>query len=173
MLYHFSENPEIHIFAPRHPAGRDDERAVVWASDAHHAPHYYVPRDCPRICVEAGRETAESDVEKFFGLSGVRRMIAVEAGWYSRIRDGKLYRYVFHPEGFELLDSNAGYYVSPHPVTPIAVEPMDDLIGAIVGADIELRVMPSLMRLKEQVLASTLHYSMIRMRNAVPDTSLE
>lgn len=173
VLYHFSEKPDIRIFEPRKPANRQDERAVVWAIDVHHAPHYYVPRDCPRICVEAGEEAAESDVEKFFGLSGVRRMIAIEAGWYERIRDGKLYRYSFNPENFELMDWNAGYYVSSKTVKPIRVEPMDDLIGAMLDASIELRVMPSLMLLKKQVLSSTLRYSMIRMRNAVTGTSVE
>jgi hypothetical protein len=53
------------------------------------------------------------------------------------------------------------------PVEPGSVRPVDDLLGELVRRDVELRVMPSLRLLREAVAASSLHFSMIRMRNAI------
>ena len=54
-LYHFSEEPDISVFEPRHVPeerrmgreGLDDP--LVWALDDSRAPLYYFPRECPRI----------------------------------------------------------------------------------------------------------------------------
>lgn len=167
MLYHFSEEPDIRIFEPRVLYNQNEEPPKVWAIDAHHAPHYYFPRECPRICIEAGKSTAEEDVEMFFGMSRARRMIAIEADWYERVRTGCIYRYHFDPAEFQLFDENAGYYIATKSVAPAHVDRMDDLIPSILQEDIELRVTPSLMLMKERVLSSTVNFSMIRMRNAV------
>lgn len=167
MLYHFSEEPDIRIFEPRTLYNQKDEPAKVWAIDAHHAPHYYFPRECPRICIEAGESTTEEDVHMFFGMSRSRRMIAIEAGWYERVRTGCIYRYHFDPTDFRLFDPNAGYYIATKPVTPAHIDRMDDLIPSILQEGIELRVTPSLMPMQERVMASTVNFSMIRMRNAV------
>lgn len=167
MLYHFSEDPGITRFEPRVLYNQHDEPAKVWAIDAHHAPHYYVPRECPRVCLEAGEDTTEADVEKFFGLSEARRMMVIESGWYERVRTACIYRYSFEPDDFEEFDRNAGYYVAMQTVVPVQVERINDLAGAILQAGIELRFKLSLLPLKEQVLASTVHFSMIRMRNAI------
>ena len=43
---------------------------------------------------------------------------------------------------------------------------MGDLLACLGEADIELRITPSLTPLKEALLDSSLHFSMIRMRNA-------
>ncbi|KZS43982.1 hypothetical protein AWU65_28315 [Paenibacillus glucanolyticus] len=103
----------------------------------------------------------------FFGMSGTRRMFAIEAGWYERVRRGYICRYSFDPADFELFDANAGYYVATNTVVPIHVERMDDLVASILQEGIELRVTPSLQLLKERILSSTVNFSMIRMRNAV------
>lgn len=79
MLYHFSEDSGITRFEPRVLYNQHDEPAKVWAIDAHHAPHYYVPRECPRVCLEAIEDTTEADVKKFFGLSGAHRMMVIES----------------------------------------------------------------------------------------------
>lgn len=167
MLYHFSEEPDIRIFEPRALYTQKDEPAKVWAIDAHHAPHYYFPRECPRVCIEAGESTTEDDVDMFFGMSNARRMIAIEAGWYERVRTGCIYRYSFDPADFQLFDENAGYYIATKSVAPTHVDRMDDLITSIIQEGIELRVTSSLMPMKERVLSSTVNFSMIRMRNAV------
>jgi hypothetical protein len=62
----------------------------------------------------------------------------------------------------------AGYYISRSPVIPRSVSPIDDLLGELLAYDVELRVMPSLWRLRDAVVASTLQFSIIRMRNALP-----
>lgn len=163
-LFHFSEEPDIEIFNPRTIYNQTD--AKVWTIDTYHAPHYYFPRECPRVCVWPKKDTTEIDNARFFGMSQVNRMIAIETDWYDRVRKGSIYRYVFDSAGFEVEEENAGYYVARHPVTPIEVERMDDLVTAILDEGIELRITPSLMLMKEHILDSTVNFSMIRMRNA-------
>lgn len=166
-LYHFSEEPDIKIFEPRIIYNQTNKPAKVWSIDEFHSPHYYFPRECPRVCIWPQEDTTEQDLDKFFGMSKTNRIVAIETGWYDRVRGGHNYRYTFDPENFEIFDANAGYYVSTRTVKPVNVERIDDLIMAILQAGIELRVTPSLMMLKERILKSTVNYSMIRMRNAV------
>jgi hypothetical protein len=45
---------------------------------------------------------------------------------------------------------------------------IEDLLGELLACDIELRVMPSLWPLCDAVVASSLRFSCIRMRNALP-----
>ena len=48
-LYHFSEEPDIAVFAPRAlPARPEITEPLVWAIDAAHQHMYLFPRDCPR-----------------------------------------------------------------------------------------------------------------------------
>ncbi|SFS72489.1 DUF6886 family protein [Paenibacillus sp. BC26] len=164
-LYHFSEEPDIKVFEPRPLYKQTD--AKVWTIDEYHAPHYYFPRECPRVCVWPKKDTNEIDREKFFGMSKTNRMVAIESGWYNRLRKGHVYRYTFDSDGFELTDSNAGYYISTRAVVPENVEIIDDLLSAIIEEGIEIRVTPSLLPLKERIVASTVNFSMIRMRNAI------
>nr|WP_181909618.1 DUF6886 family protein [Paenibacillus taihuensis] len=50
---------------------------------------------------------------------------------------------------------------------PISVERMDDLLGSLVDAGVELRVTPGLKQLRDAVVDSTVGFSMIRMKNAM------
>ena len=163
-LFHFSEEPDIKIFHPRTIYDQTD--AKVWTIDKYHAPHYYFPRQCPRVCVWPKKDTNEIDFIRFFGMSQVNRMIAIETDWYDRVRQGSIYRYVFDSADFELEEENAGYYVTRRSVIPIEVERIDDFVTAILDEGIELRITPSLMLMKEHVIESTVNFSMIRMRNA-------
>ncbi len=54
MLYHFSEESDIHIFIPRAKQNRPEFPAVVWAIDEQHEFSYYFPRDCPVVSVSSG-----------------------------------------------------------------------------------------------------------------------
>jgi hypothetical protein len=65
------------------------------------------------------------------------------------------------------IDAGAGYYISRAPVVPLNLVTIDDLLGKLLACDIELRVMPSLWPLCDAVVVSSLHFSCIRMRNAV------
>jgi len=78
----------------------------------------------------------------------------------------KLYLYEFSPQGFALFDEGAGYYARETAVAPLSVRRVDDLLAELVARDVELRVMPSLWPLHDAVVASTLQFSCIRMRNA-------
>jgi hypothetical protein len=61
---------------------------------------------------------------------------------------------------------DSGHWVSREIVTPLRVEPMHDLLGALVDAGVELRITPSLVELWRHVIGSTLSFSGTRLRNA-------
>ena len=94
-------------------------------------------------------------------------VVAIETGWMPALRQGRLYQYELPPDTFVPVDEGAGYYISREPVVPLGVVTIDDLLGELLACDIELRVMPSLWPLCDAVVASSLHFSCIRMRNAV------
>lgn len=78
--------------------------------------------------------------------------------------------YDFDPAEFFLQDEIAGYYVSARPQVLIRIRKVDDLFAAIFGRNAELRVLPNLWSMCDAIQASSLGYSMCRMRNAVPRT---
>lgn len=169
-LYHVSDDPGIARFEPRPPPSPRPGLAglMVWAIDRAHLHNYLVPRDCPRVTFYAGPTSAPGDVARLLGVSGARHVVAIEARWLAALRSCRLYQYELPPDTFELQDAGAGYYISRAPVTPLAITPIDDLLGALLAQDVELRVTPSLWPLYDAVVASTLQFSMIRMRNAQP-----
>jgi hypothetical protein len=164
MLFHVSEESRIERFEPR--ASEYTAEPVVWAIDADRLRNYLVPRECPRVTYYAGPETAEADVERFLGSTPA--VVAVESGWLDRLRSCRLYCYHLPPETFECLDECAGYFVSRVPVVPALVEVFDDPIAELARRGVELRLVPSLWPLRDAVVASTLQFSLIRMRNALP-----
>jgi hypothetical protein len=164
MLFHVSEQAGIERFEPRWSeiAGRN----VVWAIDAEHLRNYLVPRDCPRVTYYAGPETADADVKRF--LVNVWAVVAIENSWFKRLSSCRLFCYHFRPDNFECIDECAGYFVSDRPVVPEAVEVFDDVIAELVKRGVELRLVPNLWPLHDEVVSSTLQFSAIRMRNAQP-----
>ena len=166
MLYHFSEDPNITAFEPhRAPTSSVDEH-LVWAIDEWHAPMYYVPRQCPRACFWPGDRTTDDDRERWFGGIDARMVICVESRWLERIRTTTLYRYEMPPESFISMDHAGGHWVSRESVRPLSVEPIPDLLQALVDANVELRITPSLMQLWRRVITTTLEFSATRLRNA-------
>jgi len=164
MLFHVSEEPGIKRFEPR-PSGNGGE-SVVWAIDAARLRNYLLPRECPRVTYYAGNETSPADVERFLGSSPA--VVAVESGWLERLRSCRLYCYRLPPDRFECIDECAGYFVSRVPVVPACVEVLDDPIAELLKRGVELRLVPNLWFLHDAVAASSLRFSMIRMRNALP-----
>jgi hypothetical protein len=165
-LYHFSEEPDIERFEPRAPLERPHIEPLVWAIDEWHAPMYYLPRDCPRACFWAGPDTTAEDRARWAPHAGEAIVICIESHWLQRVRETQLYRYLMPAETFVLNDATAGHYVSRAAVAPLSVEPVGDLLEAIAGAGVELRIMPSLVELWRDVIASTLEFSGTRLRNA-------
>lgn len=168
MLYHFSEDPSINLFKPRHSAAFPSLRPVVWAIDQEHALHYYFPRDCPRVIYWKGEQTKEEDSARFFGETNTDKIIVIESSWLERIRSTNLYVYTFKPESFVVFEEakTAGYYISFDEVVPLNVKPAGDLLEKIVKANAELRFTPDLYPIRNRVLSSSLNYSIIRFRNA-------
>jgi Family of unknown function (DUF6886) len=162
MLFHVSEQAGIELFEPRWSelAGQ----SVVWAIDEARLRNYLVPRECPRVTNYAGPQTASADVDKFLGES--QAVMAVESAWYERIRSCRLFCYHIPLDSFECIDECAGYFVNTVPVVPARVEVLDDLIIQLLSRGVELRFVPNLWPLHDAVVASTLQFSMIRMRNA-------
>ena len=167
-LYHISDQPGISVFEPRVPPGKPDAKPIVWAIDAAHLPNYLLPRDCPRVTFRAREDSDLADVARLLGCTSARSVVAIEAAWLPRILDERLYQYVFHPVAFSSVDEIAGYYTCDVAVTPVSETPIADVLAELLRHDVELRVMPSLWRLREAVIHSTLAFSIIRMRNAQP-----
>ena len=172
ILYHFSERADIAHFVPRTLASRPELPAAIWAIDEEHAPLYWLPRDCPRVAFWALPTSTPEDRARFLGQTAARIVIAIEAGWLDRVRQTKLFVYhlpaasFYEPEG-----EGPGYHIARVAVTPRRVEPVGDLLARIAARGVELRLTPSLWPLYHALLPATLHYSMIRMRNAQPDRS--
>lgn len=166
VLFHISDLPDITRFEPRPHAHL--ESAAVWAIDRAHLHNYLLPRQCPRVTFYALSSSDPADVDRLMGWSTARYVVAVESCWLPEIARHCLYQYEFSPETFTLLDAGAGYYVSYETVVPHTVRPIPDVLGTLVQHDVELRVMPSLWRLREMVITSTLQFSIVRMRNAQP-----
>jgi hypothetical protein len=72
------------------------------------------------------------------------------------------------PGTFECIDEGAGYFASPVPVVPADVQIFDDPIAELLRRGVELRLVPNLWPLRDAGVASTLQFSFIRMRNALP-----
>jgi len=165
MLFHMSEEPDIARFEPR--ASEYATGLVVWAIDERRLCNYLVPRECPRVTYYAGADTTATDVDRFLGSSPA--VVAIESGWLERVRSTWLYCYHMPPETFECLDACAAYFVSRVPVVPSRIEVFQDPLGELLVRGVELRVIPNLWSLRDAVVASSLQFSLIRMRNAAPD----
>lgn len=165
-LFHFSEDPTIQRFEPHVPATQPEMSPLVWAIDEERAPHYLFPRDCPRVCFWLGPDTSSSDRDRFFGHSEASKIIAIENAWLARVRDARLFVYHMPTETFALHDEDAGYYVSSKAVSPLKVEAVGDVLERLAAAGVELRITPSLVPLRDALVASTVPFSMIRLSNA-------
>jgi len=171
-LFHFSDRGDIHAFTPK-PVDIPSEREpgnewlngpLVWAVDERRQATYLFPRDCPRILVWPTESTSPRDRERWWGDRTCSMIAHVEWTWFERIRRGKLYRYEFPPQSFRAT-SDDWMWVSREVVTPLNVEVIDNLLGCLQEQRVELRIMESLVPLRD-VWQTTLHASGIRLRNA-------
>lgn len=160
-----SEEPAIARFEPRaNPAAHSTE-PLVWAIDDVHVPAYWFPRDVPRGTWWANADTTQEDVERLLGGDRSRRVHAIQREWVEEFRAGRVYAYRFAPERFEPYDDVAGYWVAREPVEPIEVQELDDLPRLHASRGIELRVVEDLAAVWDEVVASTVDFSGIRLRN--------
>jgi hypothetical protein len=171
-LFHFSDDPSIARFEPR-PVRIPSDRGpgnewlngpLVWAIQEDRQAMYLFPRNCPRILLWQTPETTEADRAYWWGPRPPCILAHIEWAWFDRVKTGRLYRYELPPDRFEDI-GNAGMWVSRAAVDPIDMQVMDDLPAALAAANTELRVMPSLVPLRD-VWSTSLHASGIRLRHA-------
>ena len=165
-LWHVSESPEIDRFEPHVSATAAEREPLVWAIDTRHLPLYWFPRDCPRGTFWADAATSSEDAARLLG--DATRVHAIEESWLDRMRTAAVFAYRLSEEHFEPHPEVGGYWISRATVEPIETELLDDLVGRHRRAEIELRVLPNLWPLWNDVVASTLEFSGMRLRNAEP-----
>jgi hypothetical protein len=167
-LYHISENPDIKVFEPRpspsHYDGISDN--VVFAISYKMLHNYLLPRDCPRVTFYANKNSSQNDINTFIRPGNADYIMTVESKWRETIQNTPLYCYELPVNSFLLLDANAGYYISYEKILPISVRNITDIEKELLHRNVELRFIPSLVNLAEQVQQSSLSFSLIRMRNA-------
>ena len=159
-VLHFSEDPTLAVFVPRPATGR------VWAVDADRAPDYWFPRQCPRAMAWVTGGTDPADAERIIGPGGGDRVHAVEYGWLERIRTVELYAYRLPADRFTSIGHAHVCTGTVHPLGP--PEPVGDLLALHAAAGIQLRVLPRLPEFWAAVITTSLGFSGIRLRNALP-----
>ena len=164
-VWHVSEDSSIRRFEPRADPAHDSPEALVWAVDDAHVPAYWFPRDLPRATFWAVESTTDADVERFLAGDRSRRVHAIEWSWLDSMRGARVFAYRLPVVTFEPYGRAAGYWVSREPVEPLECVDLGDLLARHAAAGIELRLVPQLPPLWERVIASTLEFSGIRLRN--------
>ena len=168
-IYHVSETPGIARFDPRADA---EGRLRVWAIGESRLHNYLLPRDCPRVTYYANATTSNDDRRAFFTVSDTQSVVAIEQAWLPALRSVRLHVYEFAAADFVLEDAVAAYYVSTRSAAPISHREVDDALVELSARAVELRVLSSLWPLRDAVVASSLGFSIIRMRNAQPRGAL-
>lgn len=166
-LWHVSEDASIVVFAP-HATELSPDEPLVWATDTRHLPLFWFPRDCPRATFWAGAATSDDDVERFLDGDRSRRVHAVEGAWLERIRGARVVAYRLPGESFEPHPGVGGYWISRATVEPLELVELGDPLARHAEAGLELRLVDNLWPLWNRVIASTLEFSGIRLRNAAP-----
>jgi hypothetical protein len=169
-VLHFSENPAITRFEPHVAATARETEAYVWAVDSERAPDYWFPRECPRAMAWATPTTTERDRERIIGAGGGTRVHAIEYRWLDAMRAAQLFAYRFNAAQFRPRDpADPNAFVSTEAVEPLGPpEPVGDLLALHEAAGIQLRMLDNLWPWWNEVIASTLGFSGIRLRNAKP-----
>jgi hypothetical protein len=167
-VLHFSEDPTITRFRPQVPPTSDRSEAYVWAVDYDRAPDYWFPRQCPRAMAWVGERTSTVDHERIMGAGCGVRIHAVEYGWLEAMRTAHLFAYRLPAEVFRPVSpSDPHAQVATVDVRPLGPpERVGDLFDLHAGAGIQLRVLDNLWPFWDNVIASTVEFSGIRLRNA-------
>jgi hypothetical protein len=165
-LFHISEDSSIEVFEPRLPKHENSQVAVpiVWATDDEHFYNYLVPRDCPRVSFHRLSSSTEEDLTQYFGASEASSVLVIEGSWLQRAVECELWAYEFASDGFECVDSVAGYYVCKTAVTPRIKAQVSRPLTRLVQSGTELRVVNSLETMINEVVKSSLGFSIIRAR---------
>lgn len=168
-VLHFSEDPTITHFAPQVAPTAGPRQPCVWAVDAGRSQDYWFPRQCPRAMTWIGPTTRTDDAERILG-PGCTRIHAVEYGWLESMRTVELYAYRLPAASFRPFGTPEPHaQVSTEPVCPLGPpERVGDIFALHDEAGIQLRVLSNLWTFWDAVIASSLSFSGIRLRNARP-----
>ncbi|MDT7783944.1 MAG: hypothetical protein QOF58_2363 [Pseudonocardiales bacterium] len=139
----------------------------MWAVDHARSPDYWFPRQCPRAMAWTTAGSTRADQERIIGPGCGERVHAIEYGWLERMRTAELYAYRLPAGVFRPFGDNA--HVAVEPVVPLGpAERVGDLFALHEEAGIGLRVLPALWPFWDEVTASSLGWSGIRLGNALP-----
>jgi hypothetical protein len=155
-LWHVSEEDSIRRFEPRD--------GKVWAIDTRLLPLYWFPRDRPRATFWADSTTPQAAVERFLGGDRKHRLHVVEPAWLDALRTTRVVAYRLPEETF--VENEDRFWISAAPVEPLELVELGDLVERHKAAAIELRIEEDLLGLWDEVIASGLGFSGIRLRNA-------
>ncbi|MEV4888742.1 DUF6886 family protein [Nonomuraea sp. NPDC055795] len=166
-VLHFSEDPTIKQFVPHVAKTSVLRESYVWAVGPERCPDYWFPRACPRAMAWKVARTTERDAERIIGAGSGERVHAIEYGWLKAIMEVRLFAYRLPADPFEPIGDPPHAVVAQVPVLPLGPpEPVTDLIDLHEEAGIQLRVLDNLWPFWNEVTASTLEFSGIRLRNA-------
>ena len=165
-LWHVSENPSIERFMP-HVSADGRPRRTARLGDRHAASAgLLVPTRVPARDVLGRRASDPYDAARL--LAGSSRVHAIEAAWLDRMHSTQVFAYRLPEPSFEPHPEVGGYWVSRETVEPARGAPLGDLVALHEDAAIELRVLPNLWQLWNDVATSTLEFSGVRLHNAQP-----
>ena len=168
-VLHFSEDPTITSFAPHVAATAQVPEAYVWAVDSARCPDYWFPRGCPRAMAWTTPATTPTDRDRIIGAGCGTRVHAIEYSWLEELRSTRLYAYRLPAVSFRPIGEPPHAHVSEEAVRPLGPpEPVGDLLRLHDDAGIGLRVLSNLWPFWDEVVASSLEFSGIRLRNAKP-----
>ncbi|NBE96781.1 hypothetical protein FE391_23860 [Nonomuraea sp. KC401] len=166
-VLHFSEDPTIERFVPHVAPTSVRSEPYVWAVGHDRCPDYWFPRACPRAMAWAGPRTTQEDLDRIVGAGCGDRVHAVEYGWLGAMMDVRLYAYRLPDDDFKPIGEPPHAMVATVPVTPLgSPEQVGDVFELHEEAGIQLRVMTDLWPFWNEVTASSLEFSGIRLRNA-------
>lgn len=166
-VLHFSEDPTITRFIPHIAQTSSLDKPYVWAVEGDRCPDYWFPRECPRAMAWRGSKTTPWDADRIIGAGCGDRVHAIEYAWLQAIMDVRLYAYRLPADRFAPIGDPPHAVVSQETVEPLGPpEPVADLFELHEEAGIQLRVLDNLWPFWNQVTASTLEFSGIRLRNA-------
>jgi hypothetical protein len=164
-LFHVSEESNIEIFYPRIPSRTDldNSKGLVWAINEQCLPNFLTPRNCPRVTYHKTERSSEEDVKRYFSSNTCSHVIAIEHKWFEVMKNTTLYLYEFESSNFYLQDEIAGYYVSEVEQIPIQKHVLTNLFDELIKRDVEIRIIENLWDLRDDIVKSTLNWSMCRM----------
>ncbi len=114
-------------------------------------------------------DTSDQDRDRIIGTGCGERVHAIEYRWLDPLRTTRLYAYRLPAEPFVPFGEHAYGLVATVPVIPLGpAEPVGELLKLHEEAGIQLRLLDNLWPFWDAVVGSTLGFSGIRLRNALP-----